>query len=197
MERTARLCRTTSWNLGYLAEEHVRAEHARLRLTRAAKAGAAGVRTCPNGSGARREDYSPHGNAWESFLTITRSRACRWGRTARICDRQCRVALALTLWNEHDPILKERLFGLWPRAATARTSRALLLPRRHADGVLPEGAPQVSAGGVPVLLDRGREPAADESRSRVRGPRHRCLRRQPLLRRAGGVREGFETSCSG
>ena len=29
-----------------------------------------------------------------------------------IADRQCRVCLALALWNHHDPILKERLFGL-------------------------------------------------------------------------------------
>ena len=29
-----------------------------------------------------------------------------------ICDRQCRLCFALALWNGHDPILKERLFGL-------------------------------------------------------------------------------------
>ena len=29
-----------------------------------------------------------------------------------ICDRQCRLCFALALWNGHDSILKERLFGL-------------------------------------------------------------------------------------
>jgi len=29
-----------------------------------------------------------------------------------ICDRQCRLCFALAMWNGHDPILKERLFGL-------------------------------------------------------------------------------------
>ena len=29
-----------------------------------------------------------------------------------ICDRQCRLCFSLCLWNEQDPILKERVFGL-------------------------------------------------------------------------------------
>ena len=29
-----------------------------------------------------------------------------------ICDSKCRLCFALALWNERDPILKERLFGL-------------------------------------------------------------------------------------
>lgn len=29
-----------------------------------------------------------------------------------ICDRQCRLCFAVSLWNEQDPILKERIFGL-------------------------------------------------------------------------------------
>jgi hypothetical protein len=65
--------------------------------------------------GTVREDYSPHGEAWDSFPhDHARSRAYRWGEDGLlgICDRQCRIALALALWNERDPILKERLFGL-------------------------------------------------------------------------------------
>jgi hypothetical protein len=65
--------------------------------------------------GTVREDYSPDGEAWEAFPhDEARSRAYRWGEDGLlgICDRQCRVALALALWNERDPILKERLFGL-------------------------------------------------------------------------------------
>ena len=29
-----------------------------------------------------------------------------------ICDRQCRLCFAVAMWNGHDPILKERMFGL-------------------------------------------------------------------------------------
>jgi len=62
-----------------------------------------------------REDYSPDGTCWEYFPhDHARSRAYRWGEDGRlgITDRQCRLCFALTLWNERDPILKERLFGL-------------------------------------------------------------------------------------
>jgi hypothetical protein len=65
--------------------------------------------------GTVREDYSPGGAAWDYFPhDHARSRAYRWGEDGLlgICDRQCRLALALALWNERDPILKERLFGL-------------------------------------------------------------------------------------
>ncbi len=65
--------------------------------------------------GTVREDYSPHGNAWDSFPhDHARSRAYRWGEDglAGFCDSQQRLCLGLALWNERDPILKERLFGL-------------------------------------------------------------------------------------
>jgi Glycosyl hydrolase family 63 C-terminal domain len=65
--------------------------------------------------GTVREDYSPHGNAWEYFShDQARSRAYRWGEDgiAGISDEQQRLCLSLTLWNGRDPILKERLFGL-------------------------------------------------------------------------------------
>jgi hypothetical protein len=62
-----------------------------------------------------REDYSPSGDAW-SYLSHdhARSRAYRWGEDGLlgICDRQGRMCFALALWNGHDAILKERLFGL-------------------------------------------------------------------------------------
>src|SRR5205085_3162654 len=62
-----------------------------------------------------REDYSRDGTAWDYFPhDHARSRAYRWGEDGLlgICDRECRLCFALTLWNERDPILKERLFGL-------------------------------------------------------------------------------------
>ncbi|MEX2491249.1 MAG: glucosidase [Nitrospirales bacterium] len=65
--------------------------------------------------GTVREDYSPHGNAWEYFShDQARSRAYRWGEDGigGICDRHQQVCFALSLWNGKDPILKERLFGL-------------------------------------------------------------------------------------
>ena len=65
--------------------------------------------------GTVREDYSPHGTAWDYFPhDHARSRAYRWNEDgiAGISDRHQRICFALALWNEQDPILKERLFGL-------------------------------------------------------------------------------------
>jgi hypothetical protein len=65
--------------------------------------------------GTVREDYSHDGNAWEYFPhDQARSRAYRWGEDGLggICDEKQRLCFALALWNERDPILKERLFGL-------------------------------------------------------------------------------------
>ncbi len=65
--------------------------------------------------GTVREDYSPHGNAWDYFShDQARSRAYRWGEDgiAGISDRRQYICFALALWNGRDPILKERLFGL-------------------------------------------------------------------------------------
>jgi hypothetical protein len=65
--------------------------------------------------GTVREDYSDRGTVWEYFThDHARSRAYRWGEDGLlgICDRQGRLCFALTLWNERDAILKERLFGL-------------------------------------------------------------------------------------
>ena len=65
--------------------------------------------------GTVREDYSAQGESWTYFPhEQARSRAYRWGEDGLlgICDRQCRLCFALALWNERDPFLKERLFGL-------------------------------------------------------------------------------------
>ena len=65
--------------------------------------------------GTVREDYSPDGNAWEYLPhDQARSKAYRWGEDglAGVCDRHQQICLAISLWNGHDPILKERLFGL-------------------------------------------------------------------------------------
>jgi hypothetical protein len=65
--------------------------------------------------GTVREDYSQDGNAWDHFThDQARSRTYRWGEDglAGVSDDQQRLCFALALWNEQDPILKERLFGL-------------------------------------------------------------------------------------
>lgn len=65
--------------------------------------------------GTVREDYSEYGTAWD-FLPHdhARSKAYRWGEDglAGISDRHQYLCFALALWNGHDPILKERIFGL-------------------------------------------------------------------------------------
>src|ERR1700688_850216 len=65
--------------------------------------------------GTVREDYSNHGDVWDYVPhDHARSRAYRWNEDgmAGICDRHQMICFALALWNERDPILKERIFGL-------------------------------------------------------------------------------------
>ncbi|HZZ41797.1 MAG TPA: hypothetical protein VFE58_02580 [Tepidisphaeraceae bacterium] len=65
--------------------------------------------------GTVREDYSPDGHAWESFPhDHARSRVYRWGEDgiAGISDDKQLLCFSVAMWNGHDPILKERLFGL-------------------------------------------------------------------------------------
>ena len=65
--------------------------------------------------GTVREDYSANGDCWDYFThDESRSRAYRWGEDGLlgITDRECRLCFAISLWNDRDPILKERLFGL-------------------------------------------------------------------------------------
>ena len=65
--------------------------------------------------GTVREDYSPHGTAWD-YLTHQQSgaKAYRWGEDGigGISDRKQFICFSLAMWNGRDPILKERLFGL-------------------------------------------------------------------------------------
>jgi hypothetical protein len=65
--------------------------------------------------GTVREDYSASGEAWGFFPhDHARSRAYRWNEDglAGVSNRFQNLCLAVALWNERDPILKERLFGL-------------------------------------------------------------------------------------
>ena len=65
--------------------------------------------------GTVREDYSADGSAWEYFpFEHSHLRAYRWNEDgmAAICDRKQTFCFGIALWNEKDPIIKERLFGL-------------------------------------------------------------------------------------
>ncbi|NCP84791.1 MAG: glucosidase [Bacteroidetes bacterium] len=65
--------------------------------------------------GTVREDYSPHGSAWDFFPhDHARSRVYRWGEDgiAGISDELSNLCFSVALWNGKDPIIKERLFGL-------------------------------------------------------------------------------------
>jgi hypothetical protein len=65
--------------------------------------------------GTVREDYSANGDPWGYFPhDHARSRAYRWNEDGigGVCNRFQNVCMAVALWNESDPILKERFFGL-------------------------------------------------------------------------------------
>ncbi len=65
--------------------------------------------------GTVREDYSATGEAWDFFPhDHARSRVYRWGEDGimGISDNHQRLCFSLALWNERDPILKERMFGV-------------------------------------------------------------------------------------
>ena len=65
--------------------------------------------------GTVREDYSKDGSAWDYFsFEQSHYRAYRWGEDgiAGMSDNHQRMCFSLALWNERDPFLKERLYGL-------------------------------------------------------------------------------------
>ena len=65
--------------------------------------------------GTVREDYSANGDAWDyTTHDMARSKAWRWGEDglAGFSDKRQLLCFCVGLWNEKDPIIKERLFGL-------------------------------------------------------------------------------------
>ncbi|MEQ9424920.1 MAG: glucosidase [Cyclobacteriaceae bacterium] len=65
--------------------------------------------------GTVREDYSRDGNAWGNIThDHSRSKAYRWGEDGigGFSDDNQLICFSWAFWNEKDPILKERLFGL-------------------------------------------------------------------------------------
>ncbi len=93
------------------------AEHTRLRAAESRQADWKqwGPYLSERAWGTVREDYSASGEAWDYFShDQARSRAYRWNEDGLggVCNRFQNICLAVALWNERDPILKERLFGL-------------------------------------------------------------------------------------
>ena len=112
--------------------------------------------------GTVREDYSPNGDAWDYIPhDHARSRAYRWGEDgiAGICDRHQHVCFALALWNERDPILKERLFGLSNREGNhgEDVKEYYYYLEAIPTQFLPEVSLQVSPRGISVRHVGGRE----------------------------------------
>jgi hypothetical protein len=65
--------------------------------------------------GTVREDYSASGDAWNYFpFEQAASRAYRWGEDGigGVSDNHQKVCFSFAFWNEKDPCLKERFFGL-------------------------------------------------------------------------------------
>jgi Glycosyl hydrolase family 63 C-terminal domain len=65
--------------------------------------------------GTVREDYSANGDAWDYFPhDHARSRVYRWNEDGLggISDFKGRLCFAFAFWNERDPFLKERMFGV-------------------------------------------------------------------------------------
>ncbi len=100
-----------------LVSEHPTAEHRRLNDSAARRADWKnwGPYLAERAWGTVREDYSANGDAWNHFPhDHARSRAYRWNEDgiAGYCNRFQNLCMSLALWNERDPFLKERLFGL-------------------------------------------------------------------------------------
>ena len=89
--------------------------------------------------GTVREDYSQDGNVWAYFShDQSRARAYRWGEDGigGFSDDEQRLCFALALWNERDPILKERaLRGHQqrgePRRGSSRSATSTSTQRRR------------------------------------------------------------------
>ena len=153
--------------------------------------------------GTVREDYSDGGDAWNYFThDQARSRAYRWGEDGLggLCDDKQRLCFALALWNERDPILKERLFGLTNSEAnhgedvkeyyfyldSTPTHSYMKYLYKYPQREYPVPGP-----------DRD-QPEQIAGRVRVRAARYRHIQRRPVLRRCSSStrRRARKTSWS-
>src|SRR5947199_303197 len=128
--------------------------------------------------GTVREDYSPHGTAWDFFPhDHARSRAYRWGEDGLrgITDNHGRLCFALALWHGHEPILKDLLFWLTGPAGNHGRPR-----RDRGRAPLARGALALLRGRTRAALHRERDqygaPVAGAESGALREGRHRPLR---------------------
>jgi len=137
--------------------------------------------------GTVREDYSANGDAWRYFPhEHARSRAYRWGEDGigGWCDDKQDFSVTVAFWNGKDPILKERFFGLanhegnhgedikelhWYLDGTPTSSFNRMLYKYPHEAYPYE------------RLIRGNS-GLSRTGTRIRDPRYRPLRRQPLFR---------------
>ena len=147
--------------------------------------------------GTVREDYSPGGTAWDYFphdhARMPRLSLGR-GRHRRLQRRRASTgASSVALWNGHDPILKERLFGLTNSQGNhgEDVKELYYYLDAHADPLLHAHALPLPAGRLPLRRPGGRERPPRRRPARIRAARHRHLRREPLLRRHRRIRQGL------
>ena len=145
--------------------------------------------------GTVREDLSPGGAAWEYFPhDHARSRAYQRGEDglAGICDDRQFLCFALALHNGVDPILKERLFGLTNSEGNHGEDVKELY--YYLDSTPTHSYMRYLYKYPQAPFPYGDLVGTNARRSRLEPEyellRHRRLRRGPLLRRRGGVREG-------
>ena len=145
--------------------------------------------------GTVREDYSGDGACWAYFPhEQARSRTYRWGEDGLlgICDREGRLCFALALWNERDPILKERLFGLaGPEGNHGEDVKEeyfyLDSTPTHSYMRALYKYPQAEFPYARLREENARRGRHDAG---VRARRHRHLRRRRVLRRRHRIRQG-------
>ena len=147
--------------------------------------------------GTVREDYSAGGDAWNYFPhDHARSRAYRWSEDgiAGFCDDRQTICLAVALWNEKDPFLKERMFGLSNQQGNHGEDVKeyyffLDGTPTHSYMKMVYKYPQVA---FPYDDARRDQPSARPGGAGVRAVRRlaRRLHRQSLLRRVRRVRQG-------
>ena len=151
--------------------------------------------------GTVREDYSADGNAWDYFsarprplprLSLGRGRPRRHQRRPAAPLPRAGAVERPRPDPQGAPLRPDQRRGQPRRGREG----ALLLPRRHADALLPEDALQVSAARVSLRAAGRGEPPPRQGRAGVRAARHRHLRRRPLLRRLRRVRQGRRPTTS-
>ena len=146
--------------------------------------------------GTVREDYSATGEAWDYFPhDHARSRAYRWGEDGilGISDNHQRLCFSLSLWNEKDPILKERMFGLTGTEGNHGEDVKeyyFYLDATPTHSYL-KGLYKYPQAAFPYenLIEENRR--RGQARAGVRVARHGHLQREPLFRRVRRIRQGW------